>query len=392
MKPHSSLTAPRLVKSYKPLSPVKKMGRNELCWCRSGRKFKKCHLDREKRRKSNAFEHEQQMLNELRRGYCSYPAASSENPCSATITKAHTVQKNGGLVAIAEGSHVLTVKPVMKEMIKTKGDPQPRRIGVNLASVFPGFCSHHDSSLFKPIEGKSLTLDARTAFLFSYRAVAYERFSKEAQYKFNLHLRETDSGMPFWKQAAIQSYLYNSKIGLEIGVRDVNRWKDQFDEKLLAQSYDDFHFVAFRFDRVLPVVACGAFHPEFDFDGTRLQQLAQDIFDLDHITLTVTTFEEQTVVVFGWIGPQHGPAKQLTDSFLAIDNARKADALVRLLFIHTDNLFLKPSWWEALPEGAQKVLNDMTRSGTDMRERNGHEFSDASLEFVTADVVETLSG
>ena len=368
------------------------MGRNELCWCRSGTKFKKCHLDREERKKSNAFEYEQQMLDELRKGYCSHPAPSHDSPCSATITKAHTVQKNGGLVAIAEAGHVLTVKPVMREMIKTEGNPQPRKIGVNLASVFPGFCSNHDSSLFKPIEGKSLSLDAKTAFLFSFRAVAYERFSKEAQYQFTLHLREADSGMPFWKQAALQSYLHDTIIGLEIGVRDVKRWKDQFDDQLLAISHNDFHFVAIRFDRILPIVACGAFHPEFDFNGTRLQQLGQDTSKLDHVTLTVTTFDENTVVVFGWIGSQHGPAKSLTDSFLAIESSRKADALVRLLFIHTDNLFLNPSWWEALPAGSQKVLNDMTRSGTHMRQRTGLEFADTSLELVTADIVETVSG
>lgn len=392
MAPHPSLTAPKITRSHDPLKPVEKRGRNELCWCRSGKKYKKCHLNREGQKEINVYELEQKMLAELREGYCSYPAPSSDNPCSATITKAHTVQKNGGLAAIAEAGHVLTVKPVMKEMIKTEGNPQPRKIGVKLASVFPGFCSNHDSAIFKPIEGKTLTLKTETAFLFSYRAVAYERFSKEAHHRSTLNSREADRGMPFWKQSVIQSLLHDTIIGLKIGMRDVNRWKDQFDSQLLSGLHHDFHFVAIRFDRILPIVACGAFHPEFDLNGKRLQQLGQDKFVLDHVTLTVTTFEENTVVVFGWIGPPNGPARTLVKSFLATDDSRKADALVRLLFIHTDNVFLRPSWWAALPKSSQKVLNDMTRSGTQIRERTGAEFADASLKFITADIVDTVSG
>ena len=36
-------------------------------------------------------------------------------------------------------------------------------------------------ALKKACEGKSVALDRETAFLFAYRAIAYERFSKEAQ-------------------------------------------------------------------------------------------------------------------------------------------------------------------------------------------------------------------
>lgn len=29
-----------------------KVGRNDLCWCGSGKKYKKCHLERDSRKKS----------------------------------------------------------------------------------------------------------------------------------------------------------------------------------------------------------------------------------------------------------------------------------------------------------------------------------------------------
>lgn len=389
MAPHPSLSAPKIKPDL--IQPVETMGPYELCWCRSGKKYKWCHFRREQEKPINIFEIEAGMIAELRGGYCSHPDPSTD-PCSATITKAHTVQKKGGLAAIAESGHVLTVKPTMKEMIESEGNPQPRKIGVNNASVFPGFCSRHDTTLFRSIEGKSLSLVKDTAFLFSYRAIAYERFAKEAQFRSTDIQREADRGHPFWKQAMIQMHLATVVAGIRVGMRDMDRWKSQFDERLLSGAREDFHFVAVRFDQVLPVVACGAFHPEFDLKGNPLQQLGRDSVDFDHVTLTVTTFEAQTIVVFGWIGRDDGPAKALAESFAAIDDVRKADALVRLLFIHTDNLFLRPSWWEALPEPDRQLLNEMTRSGTTMRMRTGREMADDTTSFLSAGVVEVVSG
>ncbi|MDH2352193.1 zinc chelation protein SecC [Bradyrhizobium sp. SSUT112] len=302
------------------------------------------------------------------------------------------MQKKGGLAAIAEAGHVLTVKPSMKEMIETDGNPQPGKVGVNNASVFPGFCGRHDTTLFKPIEGKTLSLTKDTAFLFSYRAIAYERFAKEAQFRSTDIQREADCGHPFWKQAMVQMHLATVIAGIKIGMRDMDLWKGQFDERLLSGARDDFHFVAVWFDQVLPVVACGAFHPEFDLQRKPLQQLGRDGVDFDHITLTVTTFEAQTIVVFGWIGSDAGPAKALAQSFAAVEDARKADALVRLLFIHTDNLFLRPSWWDALSELDRRTLNEMTRSGTTMRIRSGGEMADDRTSFLSVGVAEVVSG
>ncbi|RSC31568.1 SEC-C domain-containing protein [Agrobacterium sp. FDAARGOS_525] len=389
MAPHRSLNAPKMVPRM--IVPVETMEPYDLCWCDSGKKYKWCHFRREQQKPINVYEIEAAMHAELRAGYCAHPDPDSD-PCSTTIVRSHTVQKKGGLAAIAEDGHVMTVKPSMKELIKTQGNPQPQKIGVNKASVFPGFCGRHDTELFKPIEGKSLTLTKATAFLFSYRAIAYERFSKEAQLR-NIDIqREADRGHPFFKQAMIQTHLATFVAGAKIGMRDVDAWKTEFDARLLSGALDDFHYAAVRFDRVLPVVACGAFHPEYDFQGQQLQKLGRTDVDLEHVTITVTTFDAQTILVFGWIGSFDSPAKAIADSFIAVDDLCKADALVRLLFVHTDNLFLRPSWWEALGDIERRALNQMTRSGTTMRLRNSGELSGDGTSFVSANVVEVVSG
>jgi hypothetical protein len=386
---HSSLSAPFI--NTTPINPVPGMGPYDFCWCKSGKKYKWCHFRRERQAPINIFEIEARMLDELRGGYCSHPDPVTD-ACSSTITRAHTVQRKGGLAAIAEEGHVLTVKPTMKEMIETEGNPSPRKIGIGKASVFPGFCSKHDTALFKPVEGRSLTLNAEAAFLFAYRAIAYERFSKEAQLRINKIQAEADRGQPFWKQALMQTHLYAVRGGIEVGMQDINGWKRSFDDRLLSGSRDGFHFLAVKFDHVLPLVACGAFHPEFDFDGRPLQMLGRRGIEYDHITLTVTAFEGHTIVVFGWVGSSDGPAGALADSYVKIPESRKADALIRLLFVQTDNLFIRPSWWEALGSDDQKALKHLTKSGTTERARTGGDLVDDGRQLVVASVLEIVRG
>lgn len=386
---HPSLTEPPLKATL--TTPLKQMGRNEACWCRSGLKYKKCHLDREKQAEVNVFEVEAKLIAELREGYCSHPDTAND-PCSEGIIKAHTIQKRGGIAAIAEKGHVLTVKPTMKDLIESKGKPSPRKIGINNASVFPGFCNKHDTALFKPIEGKSLCLNKETAFLLSYRAIAYERFTKEVQLRAIAAQREMDRGKSFIHQSVIQTCLNALADGIQIGLRDVERWKAQFDTRLLSNSYEDFHFLALTFDNVLPVVASCAFHPEFDLQGNPLQRLGRDGVDLEHIALNVTTFGNQTTLVLGWIGSNDGPAKGFADSFVRVADDRKANVLVRLLFLQTDNLFLKPSWWNGLPPARQEIFKGLLLSGLPMHARLAEEYIDDGTSVVASTAIEIVNG
>lgn len=372
------------------LDPVETMEPYEPCWCRSGRKFKFCHFRRDRQTPLNVFEVEARLMQEMREGYCSYPDRMSDS-CSGKIAKAHTVQRNGGLAAIAEDGHVLTVKPIMKDMIASDGKPEPRRIGVGNASVFPGFCGKHDTSVFRPVEGRTVIITKETAFLLAYRAIAYERFAKVKQETFNERLREADRGKPFPVQAALQSYLHDIREGVRLGVRDVNRWKGEFDARLLSRDLTDFHYAAVWFDEVLPIVACSAFFPEFDLEGRALQKLGRGFDDLEHITMTVTSFDKRSVVVFGWVGPADGTAETLANSYLAVPDERKADALVRLLFVHTDNLFLRPSWWASLSASDQAMYHRLITSGVGMQPRLGRELVGDGISTVSVGVKNSVT-
>jgi hypothetical protein len=386
MPDHPSLTAP-LVK-VPPIHPVETMDPYKLCWCGSGTKYKWCHHRRHEQDEVNPFEVEARIVGELRVGYCSHPDPVGD-PCVGTIVKAHTVQRRGGLSQIAEDSHVLTVKPTMKGLMADDGESQPRLLGIGKASVFPGFCSHHDDSLFKAVEGSDLPLDAEHAFLFGYRAIAYERFQKECQVRSAPHQREMDCGKPFFAQANVQIYLNTFQFGVRMGLADIERTKEAFDGMLMTGDRSGFHFLAVRFDGLLPMVGCAAFQVEQDLDGKQLQRLGHGTAPFEVITVTVTAFQGRTVAAFGWIDDGDGPAARLAASFAKLTDDRKADALLRLLFVHSDNLYLRPSWWDGLDEAVRDALVHDVMAGTPFRPRADGALKDDGRSLLTATVVET---
>jgi len=345
MRPHPSLTAEFV--APRPLEPRERMGRNEPCWCNSGEKYKKCHLNRENEPAVNIYEIAQKLREQFSDGYCSHALAGPKG-CSSKITKAHTVQRQGGLAAIAVEGHVVAVKPTMEDMVKHSGNPPPRLVGLKSASTFPGFCNKHDSELFRPVEGKQISFDVNAAFLLSYRAVAYERFTKFSTLSFLKTFQRMDAGKSYFEQVQIQQYINIIRAGITRGMSDIESWKREYDCRLVQGTVDGFYFCFVPFNKLLPVAACGAFHVEFDFAGRRLQRISRGDGPFEHVSFNLTSFDGQSVLLFGWIGSAEGPAASFVQSYLDQPRNRQANAAVQLSFELSENVFAHPTWWESL--------------------------------------------
>ena len=98
---------------------MSKIGRNEPCWCGSGIKYKKCHLNREKQQMVNPWEVEKAMRKSFSTKDCLVPN-SCKTECSGGIIQAHTVAKTW-LKKIAKDSHVYGFKTSLQTLINNKG-------------------------------------------------------------------------------------------------------------------------------------------------------------------------------------------------------------------------------------------------------------------------------
>lgn len=361
LPPHPSLSAsfPELEHIY----PVEKMPRNHPCWCGSGKKWKSCHKDREKRDRVKIGRLLSEMREQFSEGYCYHPDAGVE-ACSQKIIRAHTIQRKGGLAGVTEGGHVMSVKAGVEAIFDNKGGIAPKLDGVRGASTFNGFCNLHDTAMFRPVEAYGSTLSTENIFLLAFRAVAHELYNKRAALQAVPIQRQMDFGTPFPIQAAIQKHLHYKALGMKRGLAELESLKNRYDIAYRGSDFSEFSVYAVEFEEVLPVVASGAFYPEVDFLGNQLQKLGRGSAEFQHIAFNLTTLNGTTVAAFGWLGSKDGPPAAFVESFKKLSDSEKSTAVIQLAFEQLENTFMRPSWWLGLPEEWRQFAISKINAGT----------------------------
>lgn len=142
----------------------------EICWCGSSKKLKECHIGRRNKKRKTHLE--QQALIRQAMSSLSYCSASRLGGCDALIKSAHTIQRSKVLSAISESGHVGSFHRT-KESKRVSGISKQ-------ASVFNGFCSEHDNTLFSCIENSDFDYSYSSAMASTYRAISYELYNKRS--------------------------------------------------------------------------------------------------------------------------------------------------------------------------------------------------------------------
>lgn len=96
------------------------------------------------------------------------------------IKFSHVLQKNGILRNISQNNHLHQFHISSFFDIEKRGRFFMKKIGINEAFTFPGFCKYHDNKIFSPIENFEINFEERiTNVLFAYRAICQEIYRKE---------------------------------------------------------------------------------------------------------------------------------------------------------------------------------------------------------------------
>jgi hypothetical protein len=327
-----------------------KLGRNDPCWCGSGKKYKKCHLDRHKEVPPAAHQ-VTNLFNSASQRMCLHPEASPQ-VCTAVIN-AHTVQRARVLGAIIDDTnHVLSFHSRYGKL----GKEGPFRVGWRNASTITGFCSHHDSTTYSALEAVPFTATPQQCFLHMHRSICHELFAKLSALDASSAMVQTlDRGASQEKQQSIQSVLATHVLGLQHGVEDLRRTKSRLDAALLSRDYSVVRSVAFSFRGALNVAASGAFTPDLDIDGRRLQSLSDLSSSIEGMTASSEVLSDGCSLVLCWLADQTAP-RLFVESLLRLDAARLGAFLPQLLFLHLENTYFSSVWWSSLTREAQEAV------------------------------------
>jgi hypothetical protein len=346
-----------------------RLGRNDPCWCGSGKKFKKCHLDREKAPQRTIQEAIEAAQAAYAQRVCLHPDHTS---CNRGIIKAHSVQQNGGLSRIAVRGKVYGIRENnIGDLTKTNGLLAPKLVGIGQASTFTGMCGFHDDETFAPIEKKPFVSCPEHTFLLAYRHFCKEVFTKRAASALLPHLRTGDRGQPFEMQFALQRLLNAIQKGFEQGAEDAETIKAFYDRALLAKDFSDVRYYVVRFKEVPDVLACSGNFPTFDFAGNRLQTLIELNKLPDHVTFSIIATDTGGAAIFSWLGePPY--SERLANSLHELPDVEFGDAIVRFAFEHCENIYMSPIWWDTLDEEAKRALRQRMTNAADVTVERKH--------------------
>jgi hypothetical protein len=317
--------------------PKKELGRNDPCWCGSGEKCKRCHLNREVESRMPWSQltdlHRQQFS---KKKTCLHPDAP--NGCGKII-RAHTIQRAGILQdLIGPDRHVLTFYPP---------DPMraspPRRIGWREASTFLGFCDVHDATLFAPVEKELFCGRSQQVALLGYRALCHELYQKEAAVSAQATLRKTlDRGLPPEEQLFIQESLTIEAAGRRAGLEDLQLVKKVYENAFRGNDYSSFHRAVLTFHGTPAVASTGSVHVDFDLHGKRLQNIARDPQTIHGFNFAITKAVEGCAFAASWPA-EFNKCNAFIRSLLEHPHSKIPSLLTEYCFAYVENTYFSDS-------------------------------------------------
>jgi hypothetical protein len=334
------------------MATSQKPGRNDACWCNSGKKYKHCHRDREAEEPLPTAALVNVSRQQFLKKECLHPQAA-QGLCNGIID-AHTVQRARTLQNLLDSdNHVLTFYPAERdsaELLKVQ------RRGWRKASTFAGFCGIHDSQAFAPLENEAFQFSAESAFLLSYRALCHELYQKQGAGRSLRQLAPLlDRGWSPIEQREIQRRNDIRIAGNQKAVSELMQQKQWADQALLARAYSDWRFVCLEFEGPLCIATSGAPTPTKDLEGNQLQVLHDPSNPLQHLYLSVIACPVGAAVVFGWRKNLAAP-EQMVKSLLKLPDGLLATNIVQYVFAHLENTCFSQSWWNTLDSNRQRQV------------------------------------
>lgn len=339
-----------------------KIGRNEKCWCNSGKKFKHCHYGRESENPVSKGEAIAFSQKNASRKFC-YAPTDLKHECNKRIINAHTVSKSGSLKEIAdESNHVLGLKIDLPNIMKNGGRLVPEKIGINQASTFKGFCSIHDKALFSCIEDRKFVGDDEQCLALMYRSVAKELYAKEGGFNTSEFVKAGDKGKQLFDQMFIQSFIADHQEGVKAAITELSELKSQLDDQIVGKSYGNFSHLIIDSELPMPVAVSSIVSPTTDFEGNLIQDLGDLSVAAEQLVFNSFSSDGKGYVVFSW---SKNATKVLgfINSLLAIEPDKIFSALIRFFYGVAENTFTSPLWWDALSDEQKEKIEKLIMSG-----------------------------
>jgi hypothetical protein len=320
------------------------------CWCDSGRKFRFCHMRRDRQALVTRGEFLAGWEAAVDFETCWHPDAPVG--CSEKIIRAHTVQRmGGGLRVIARDSEVYGCKVHPYSFQKHRLRVVPELTGLRKASTFRGFCGSHDEALFKPVEQDGFRTTPECLALLNFRAVAKRLHGRNVSFRHAPRMLGYDRGLSSDEQREWHAIHYREMINGEQALANTQHLKVEYDQRLQSSNFGDVNAYVLHFVGTPVFLSAELVRTDWTFKGESLSDPAPPA----HLCAYNLSVAEGWAFVFSWAGLNRS-AEKLCESLERLPNDSKLAAVFAYAIEYIDNTWLAPTWWESLNERDRETV------------------------------------
>lgn len=294
----------------------------------------------------------------LRENMCLHPVGD----CSGVICNSHSIQQSK-LSAIAKAGYVYSVEFDLGEIVKKPLLDNLKRLHIEKATVFRGFCSTHDADLFRPIETQDFQCTSEQLYLYFYRAICRELHVKHCIAKADITVEDIARLHPTMPKHIYEEPINWRRTHLTAEALKLHLFKVNIDNVLLNGEFRRLKHYVITFKRRPSVLSAAATAPTCDFAGKGFRLVSHPLLPYPIMTITTLPTLSGGVAILSWF--DNGPVEfdQFCSSLEAVSASKITSSLIRFLFEFCANIAIAPDWWEALPIVHRNTLLKHARSG-----------------------------
>ena len=331
---------------------------SEPCWCRSGHQYKECH---KKRHELSALPlgriHKETLKIFKKNRGCMHPTAASSS-CKGPPIASHVIQKKGPLAAIINDSnHVLNIEAAQKD-----ASLSVKAIGWKKASIFPGYCAHHDAELFRKLETEAFIGTHEQCVLQSFRSVCCELYKKKALVEsLKYQSAVLDRGRSKDKQISIQWSINKNISGQMKSIEELKALADIFNDAIKNDNLDLFESKTYPFQGPVGLISATTTQAEFDFNGLKLVDLDDLNQDAESLVYSIFPSDVGGSIVFCW-PTDFKSAADVVASFDRLSPDDKGDIFAQYCFLVSEETYFSEQWWTSLSRKNQHRVFELSKS------------------------------
>lgn len=322
------------------------LGRNDKCWCNSGKPIRQCHS----MNKVEYGEFISAHKNKYQEKKCYAPAAL-KHECDGII-KAHTISISNGLTQIASNGHVLSSLIGMDKLIKNNYTRYFVPVGIKQASVFNGFCNKHDKELFSCFENKKFVATKEQCTALVYRSISREIYILEKNIEKsyseipNNHYTNTS-----YKSIILDAILDSHKKSLKI----IEKIKSTIEKEILIKKYNNLEHLVIETDIASKIALSSCILLDHDFNGNPIERNSTLFKRSNFLAMNTISKENNNFIVFSYL-KKSKLMNNFIKSFINQKSNNKTTFLINLFFGYSENIYLAPDWWDILSTEQQQRL------------------------------------